>query len=166
MSEEIMMREYEEELEEQQGFRVTDDAGAKWCVEKIHEADREYEEMYEWYMGQIKKAMAKRDATVDRMKSYLQDYAEQVPMKETKTQRSYAIPGGKLIWKKEHTEYKHDDAVVLEALKAQGRTEFVKTVEKLDWAGLKKEITQTGECIDGVTVETVPEEFKVQLEQE
>ena len=55
--------------------------------------------------------------------------------------------------------------MVLEALKARGRTEFVKTVEKLDWAGLKKEISQTGECIDGVTVEVVPEEFKVQLEE-
>lgn len=165
MSEDIMMQEYEEELEEQQGFRVTDDAGAKWCIEQIHEADREYEEIYEWYMAQIKKAMAKRDAKVDRMRAYLQDYAEQVPMKESKTQRSYPVPGGKLVWKKEHTEYRHDDAVVLEALKAQGRTEFVKTVEKLDWAGLKKELTQTGECIEGVTVEVVPEEFKVQLEE-
>lgn len=166
MSEKIMMDEWEQE-QEQEGFRVTDDQGAKWCVDRINEACQEFDEINEWYQAMIKKAMAKRDATIDRMRNYLRDYAEQVPMKETKTQRSYPIPGGKLILKKAHQVYKHDDAMILAALKEQGRDDMIKrqVVEKVDWASLKKEITETGEIIDGVTIEEAPEEFLVQLEE-
>ena len=165
MSEKIMMQEWEEE-QEQEGFRVTDDQGAKWCVDQIHAADREYEEICAWYQAMIKKAMAKRDAKVERMRMYLRDYADQVPMKETKTQRSYPIPGGKLVLKKAHQVYRHDDAMILAELKEHGRDDMIKrsVVEKVDWLSLKKEIMETGEIIDGVTIEEVPEEFVVQLE--
>lgn len=164
MSEDLMMQEWEQE-QEQEGFRVTDDQGAKWCVDQIHEADREYEEICEWYQAMIKKAQAKRDAKVERMRMYLRDYAEQVPMKETKTQRSYPIPGGKLVWKKAHQVYKHDDKLILEELKAHGRDDMIKrqVTEKVDWLNLKKEIMETGEIIDGVTIEEVPDEFMVVL---
>ena len=166
MSEEIMMREYEEELEEEQGFRVTDDAAAKWCVDRMREADAECDKMIEWYDAMIEKAKAKRDAKKERMLAYLREYADIVPMKETKTQYSYPIPGGKMIRKKAHMVYRHDDETVLEALKKSGRGEYIKTVEKLDWAGLKKEISETGEMIDGVTMEEAPEEFVVQMDKE
>lgn len=168
MSEAEMMMELEEELamegQTRDGFRVNDDGGAAWCVRKIREAQDECDKMIMWYSAQIEKAKARCKATEERMTAYLREYAEEVPMKETKTQRSYAIPGGKIIWKKEHQEYRHDDAVVLEGLKRDGRTEYIKTVEKLDWAGLKKEITATGELPDGVTMETVPETFEVKVE--
>ena len=58
---------------------------------------------------------------------------------------------------------RHDDDKILAALKAQGRTEFIKVTESLDWKGLKAEVNQTGEAIDGITWETVPEEFTVQI---
>lgn len=168
MSETEMMKEWEDELalegKTRDGFMVTDDGGAAWCVRKIREAVEERDRMIDWYERQIEKAKQKCTMIEARMYAYLMDYAENVPMKESKTQRSYQVPGGKLVWKKEHTEYRHDDAVILEALKKGGRTEYVKTVEKLDWAGLKKEITATGEIIDGVTVETVPEAFGVQVD--
>jgi phage host-nuclease inhibitor protein Gam len=169
MSEAEMMQEWEEELamegQTRDGFRVTDDGGAAWCVRKIREAQDECDQMIMWYSAQIEKAKARMNATVERMTAYLREYGETVPARETKTQRSYTIPGGKMIWKKEHTEYRHDDAVVLEGLKRDGRTEYIKTVEKLDWAGLKKEISVTGELPDGVTMETVPEEFTVKIEE-
>ena len=87
-------------------------------------------------------------------------------MKETKTQKSYPIPGGKLIYKKASTKLEHDDEVLLKTLKDQGRTEYVKviTTEKVAWAELKKELTETGEIIDGVTQVEVPETFEVKVE--
>lgn len=163
MSEDVMMQEWEEE---QEGFRVTDDQGAKWCIDQINAACKEYDEINEWYQAMIKKAMAKRDAKIGRMRNYLRDYADQVPMKETKTQRSYPIPGGKLVWRKAHQVYNHDDKLILEELKAHGRDDMIKrsVVERVDWMSLKKEIQETGEVIEGVTIEEVPDEFMVVLE--
>lgn len=164
MSEARMMEEWEEE----QGFRITDDGGARWAVEQMKAADEEYERDMMWYQSLIEKAKAKRDAKQARMIQYLRDYAEIVPMKETKTQKSYPVPGGKLVLKKATTKMEHDDAVILQTLKGQGREEYIKTVttEKLDWAGLKKELAETGEIIEGVTVVDVPETFTVQIEKE
>ena len=162
MSEAEMMYEWEQE----QGFRITDDGGAAWAVEQINKANEECAIMKKWYQTMILKAQAKCDATVERMTAYLRDYADMVPMRETKTQKSYPVPGGKLVIKKAMTKFEHDDDVILFALKAQGRNEYIKTVttEKLDWAGLKKEISETGEIIDGVTVVDVPETFEVKVE--
>ena len=131
-------------------------------------ADEEYERDLMWYQGLIEKAKAKRDAQQARMIQYLRDYAEIVPMKETETQKSYPIPGGKLVLKKATTKLAHDDEKILAALRDQGRTEYIKTVvtEKLDWAGLKKEVTETGELVDGITIEEVPEIFTVKIEKE
>ena len=164
MSEARMMEEWEEE----QGFRITDDGGARWAVEQIGKANAECAELEKWYQTMIQKARAKRDATVERMTAYLRDYADMVPMRETKTQKSYPVPGGKLVLKKASTRLNHDDETILRVLKEQGRTEFIKTVtvEKLDWAGLKKEVTETGELVDGITIEEVPETFTVQIEKE
>ena len=157
-----------EEWEEEQGFRITDDGGARWAVEQISKANEECAELEKWYQTMTQKARAKRDATVERMTAYLRDYADMVPMRETKTQKSYPVPGGKLVLKKATTKIEHDDAVILQKLKEQGREEYIKTVttEKLDWAGLKKELSETGEIIDGVTVVDVPETFTVQIEKE
>lgn len=164
MSEAEMMYEWEQE----QGFHITDDGGARWAVNKIIGADEEYAELLGWYQSLIEKAKAKRDATVARMTEYLRDYAEMVPMKETKTQKSYPVPGGKLVIKKATTKIEHDDQKIMEDLKRQGRTEYIKTVttEKLDWAGLKKDYLENGEVVDGITVVDVPETFEVKIEKE
>ena len=164
MSEAEMMYEWEEE----QGFRITDDGGARWAVEQIGKANAECAELENWYQTMIQKARAKRDATVERMTAYLRDYADMVPMRETKTQKSYPVPGGKLVLKKATTKMEHDDVRIIQTLLNQGRREYIKTITttKLDWAGLKKELAETGEIIDGVTVVEVPETFTVQIERE
>lgn len=170
MSEARMMYEYEEELAleamTRDSFHVTDDGAAAWCVRKIVEANAECDQLTEWFLHQIEKSKAKRDATVQRMTAYLREYAEEVPMKETKTMRSYAIPGGRMIFKKATTKLEHDDEKIMADLKKQGRTEYIKTVttEKLDWAGLKKDYLENGEAVDGITTVEVPETFEVKVE--
>jgi hypothetical protein len=171
MSEKIMMEEWEEE-QDQEGFRVTDDQGAKWCVDRINEACREFDEINEWYQAMIKKAMAKRDATIDRMRNYLRYYADLVPMKETKTQRSYPITGGKLILKKQQPKFEVDDDTLVPWLKSNFMAHLVKVKESADWATLKKVVnvsgsgvtTDEGEVIPGVTVTQRPDVFKVEME--
>ena len=170
MSEAEMMMEWEEELalegQTRDGFTVTDDSAAEWCIRKMQEADEEFDRWNNWYQEKIAQAKAKRDATRERMTAYLREYAEMIPMKETKTQRSYPLPHGKLIWKKASTKLEHDDEVLLKTLKDQGRDEYIKviTTEKVAWAELKKELTETGELPEGVTVVEVPETFEVKVE--
>ncbi len=166
MSEARMMVEFEDEEREQDGFRVWDDAGAAWCVDRIRDAEAECDRMVSWYAAQIERAKARCAATVERMTAYLRDYADEVPMRETKTQKSYPVPGGKLVLKKATTKLEHDDEKLLQTLKETGRTEYIKTVitEKVDWAGLKKELNETGEIIEGVTRVEVPESFEVKVE--
>ena len=105
---------------------------------------------------------------MDRLKALLEDYSRTVPMKETKTQFSYALPGVKLVWKKQKANILHDDEKIIEALKSSGKTEFIKeiTVEKLDWVGLKKRFTEDGEMVDGISVQIEPERFEVKMEEE
>lgn len=170
MSEAQMMYGYEEELAlealTRDSFHVTDDGGAEWCIRKMVEADEEFDRWNNWYLEKIAQAKAKRDATKERMTAYLREYAETIPMKETKTQKSYPLPHGKLIWKKATTKLEHDDQRIMEDLKKQGRTEYIKTVvtEKLDWAGLKKDYLENGEVVDGITEVEVPETFEVKVE--
>lgn len=166
MSEAKMMQEWEDEISE--GFHITDDGGAAWAVRKIREADEELDSLIRWYQSRIEIAKAKRDATVERMTAYLRDYADMVPMRETKMQKSYPIPGGKLVLKKATTKLEHDDETILRVLKDQGRDDMIKrqVVERVDWMSLKKELLETGEIFEGVTTVEVPEIFIVQIEKE
>ena len=72
--------------------------------------------------------------------------------------------------KKQQTEFKRDDAAVIEWLKKNAGGQFVKTEEKLDWAGLKDAtgvfegtvVTADGEIIPGIEVIERPDKFVVE----
>lgn len=154
------------ETYEDERFIIDTDTKALWAIRKIREAEKEKAELVDFYRKQIEKAEKETGFRVDQLKALLEDYAETLPMKEAKTQRSYALPGAKLIFKKAHAVINHDDERIIKALKEKGRTEYIKTVEKLDWAGLKKVFTETGEAVDGITVELEPEAFEVKIGEE
>ena len=161
------MEDYEVNAPEEK-FIVDSDAKALWAVRKIREAEAERDKLTAFYKKQIEKAIEETRFRVDRLKALLEDYSRTVPMKETKTQFSYALPGVKLVWKKQKANILHDDEKIIEALKASGKTEFIKVinVEKLDWVGLKKRFTEDGEMVDGISVQIEPERFEVKMEEE
>jgi len=154
--------------QDQERFVIDSDTKALWAIRRIQEAEAERDKLISFYQNQIEKAKDETVRRVDRLKALLEDYTRNLPMKETKTQRSYALPGAKLVWKKEKAQILHDDARIMEALKASGKTEFIKviTVEKLDWAGLRKRFTEDGEMVDGISVQIEPEHFEVEIKEE
>lgn len=164
-NEDVMMQEWEEESEQTDRFTVVDDGGAGWCLRQMLAADEECDKLIDWYKSQIEIVKARRDAKKERMKTYLREYSETVPMHESATQYSYPIPGGKLVLKKAHDVLTHDDEKIIAALKEQGRSEYIKITEKLDWDGLKKELKQTGEVIDGIGLEHVDDTFVVTFDR-
>lgn len=144
-------------------FVIDSDTKALWAIKKINEYKEEREMLVRFYQKQIEKAEQEEVFHVDRLMAKLEDYAATLPMKLAKTQRSYELPGAKLIFKKPHAVICHDDEKIIAALKAKGDTEFIKTVEKLDWAGLKKRFQEDGEAVDGISVEIEPESFELRI---
>ena len=160
----MMMTELIEQTNNEH-FVIDSDTKALWAIRKINEYKEEREMLVRFYQKQIEKAEQEEAFHVDRLMAKLEDYAATLPMKSAQTMRSYDLPGAKLVFKKPHAVINHDDAKIMAALKAKGDTDFIKTVtvEKLDWAGLKKKFQEDGEAVDGISIEIEPESFELRI---
>jgi hypothetical protein len=169
------MTEYMQELmSENSGFVVTDDQKAMWCIRKIAEAEKEAADLLKHYEEQAQKVRDRLDSTRQYFQGLLLPYFLTLPRKVTKTQESYSLPGATLVLKHQGVEYKRDTDKLLAYLKANA-PEFVKTkvTESPAWDEYKKRVTvngnaaidtETGEVVDGVTVEERPDKFEVKIE--
>lgn len=146
--------------EETEGFIIDTDAKAGWALDKIREARADRDRWVEWYKAQIEKITAQTDFDTMNLERMLADYFATVPHKQTKTQESYALPGGKLVLKTQNPEFKRDDKTVIEWLKQNGGNQYIKIEEKLDWSALKGDtavfdgniVNVDGEIIPGIEV--------------
>ena len=158
-------------IKESEGFVIDSDAKALWALKKIKEAREDRDFWLSWYKQKEKEITEQTDFDTMNLERMLADYFATVPHKSTKTQESYTLPGGKLILKKQNPEYTRDDSTVIEWLKANKMPQFVKTEEKLDWAGLKAAtavfegnvVTEDGEIIPGITVTDREAKFVVEV---
>lgn len=150
----------EENFIEPEGFVIDTDAKAQWALDKIREARADRDTWVKWYKEQIEKIEAQTDFNTMNLERMLAEYFATVPHKKAKTQESYPLKGGKLILKTQNPEYKRDDKTVIDWLKQNNMTNFVKAKEELDWAGLKGStavldgnlVTEDGEIVPGVEV--------------
>lgn len=174
-------KEFLEDVKEQ----VTDDRGihddsyADWTIAKIKslQAELERKKMFvenkkamldEWYEKE-KKAI---DNNIAFYTSRLQQYFDSLDPKlltKGKTQVSYSLPSGKLIKKFEKPEFKRDDETLLPWIE-KNAPDYVKIKKDINWAELKKKLSingnkvvlsDTGEIIEGIGIETKPAEFEV-----
>lgn len=153
--------EIEEDQEELQEVAVLDDASAEYMLKRIREANAQYERMEAWYALQLEKAKKVRDDTVAWAEGNLRAYFDMVPTKNTKTQRSYELPGGKLVLKNQEPKYEKADETALVAWLKQNKMDgMVKVEETANWAEMKKTMkvqvngetvcTEDGEVIPGM----------------
>lgn len=161
----------EEGLEE---VIVLDDTSAEMMVQRIKEADEQYDRMKAWYEHQLQKAKEIHDNTVEWAKRNLQGYLGIVPARQTATETKYELPGATLVLKKQQPKYDVDNAEMVPWLKENGMGDFVKTTvkEEAAWGELKKTlikapdgtyVTEDGEVPPGLTVTQRPDEFQVKL---
>lgn len=165
---ENLMEEEEEQLEE---VVVLDDASAQYLLNRIREANEQFDRMESWYAHQTQKAKDIRDRTVAWAERCLRGYFDMVPTKDTKTQRKYELPGGTLVLKAQQPKFEVNDAELVSWLKKNGMVEYVKVKESADWANIKKQVQLTpdgtavmnedGEILPGVTVEAREPVFQV-----
>lgn len=156
---------------ESEGFAIDTDAKAEWALTKIKEARADRDRWVTWYTAKIKEIKEQTDFEIMNLERLLKDYFDTVPHKATKTQESYKLPGGKLVQKLQNPEYKRNDAAVIEWLKSNNMTQYVKIEESLAWAELKAEtaefegklVTEDGEIIPGVEVVSREPKFVVEV---
>ncbi len=160
-------------------WRITDDGCADWACRKIAEEKAELDRIRELAEAQIQKIEEKLAAAERRYENgtrfltgKLAEYFETVPHKTTKTKASYRLLSGTLTRKFGGTTMKQDDEKLVQFLKDSGQLEFIKTEEKPRWGDFKKRLEimggsvvdkETGEIVEGVSVETKPDTFTVDV---
>ena len=165
--------------EERPPFRITDDRCADWAVRKIAEERAEYERLKALADEQVAAITEKVDAAKRRFESgtafltsCLADFFATVPHKATKTTEKYRLLSGSLVLKKGGIKPAANDEKLVPWLRANGFEDLVKVEESSKWGELKKKltftgavatITETGEIVEGVTVEEAPDTFKVEV---
>lgn len=130
------------ESEQDNRWRIENDQDADWAIRKIQKATAELDRWRQYYNGLIEKVENETDRTVAFFTDRLSEYFGKVPHKETKTMEKYPLPSGDLVLKKPKAVWNHDDATLLDWMKKNGFSEFVKVTEKPDWAGFKKRLTE------------------------
>ena len=176
---------YEDIEGEYKEFEIKDASTADWAISKIADernrkdyfvecANKEIEKL----KTQIKEMEEKCERTTSYLSGCLGKYLErdEVPKKKTATQESITLPAGKIIKKLPKIEYimssgeavtkhKNDDDFIKEIKELDKK--LIKTIKEVDWATLKKNITntedgmviykETGDIIESLsTRETLP----------
>ena len=153
--------EYEDVESEHKEFEIKDASTADWAISKIADerkrkdyfvecANKEIEKL----QTQIKEMKEKCERTTSYLSGCLGKYLErdEVPKKKTTTQESITLPAGKIIKKlpkieyvmssgEDVTKHKNDDGFIKEIKKIDKN--LIKTIKEVDWATLKKNITNT-----------------------
>ena len=173
-------------------FFLADDSAAGWAMRKIAKIDAEKKRMLDQIDERIQQftaAMEFKANEVKRKADNEREYFEQLlavyfanlpasSIKKTKAGRaSYDLPEGKLMITAPKREYRHDDARLLEFIKANKMIEYVRLKESPDWAAIKKNLSVSengdvaivgmlGEVIqtDAIVAVDLPGEFRVEVE--
>ena len=145
-------------------FKIDNDKTADWAVTQIQEAEAERDRLIALAESQIddlnnkiEELKTKCDNDTKFLKSCLAMYFETVPSKETKTQKSYKLLSGTLIFKKPTEKIVHNDDALLEYLEKNEGDDYIKVKKSVDWAEFKKTLTiHNGEVIDSELGEVIP----------
>ena len=143
-------------IPETEEIEVRSTIEAKWQFEQRKRIMDDRDELVAYYEDQIAKVKADADYKIGFIDRALFAFFQTVEHKKTKTQESWSIPAGKLMLKKQAPEFKRDEKTVIDWLKQNGGTDYVKTVESLDWANLKKDSTVVGSSIVNSDGEIIP----------
>lgn len=166
--------------EQQDGFKIDSDSKAEWAVKKIKEAEREQnrllalidEERADLNVREqeiIDNYVKKTDGLKVLLEEYLRKQYANDEARETKTQITYQLLSGKLVYKKSGLELKHNADVLVNWCK-EHLPDAVKVTYAPKWGEIKKNIkivdgipvyAPTGEVVDGVEESYVASTFNV-----
>lgn len=163
-----------------EGWNITDDRTAEWALKKVKAEREEHERLIALAQAEIDELqdkIAKQKEEMERATSYLtyqlRLYFDKVNVKETKTQQSYKLLSGSLVRKKPTQKLaKTSDEQLVSFFEISGMDDLIKIEKKPNWAEYKKRLaiidgtvidTTTGEMVDCVEIEEVPEQFDIKF---
>lgn len=171
---ELIENTEEIEKEENIGFVIDSPSKADWAIKKIKDAQERLDLfmiVLEEQKNELKKkeniAKEKYRQETEYLLTLLSEYMENLPCKETKTQKTFEFPSGKIIKKFPKFDFEYDEN---ELLQEYANTDFVENKPKLKWGELKKTLSiidgkvvekETGEIIDYVTIKEIPEKIEI-----
>ena len=157
-------------------FKIEDDKTADWAIQTIAAEEQERDRLIALAQEEIKdledrieEIKRKCDNETAYLRSCLYNYFSIVPHKSTKTQESYKLLSGTLVFKKPTAKIIHDDDKLIEYLDG---TEYVEVKKSLKWGELKKSLeisgndiinSETGEVMEGCSIEDVPGSFDIKF---
>lgn len=161
---------------EEERYHITSDGEADRQIEKIQDARAERNrfvaaclERIAEFEARIKAAEEECKKECDYRLGLLQEYFNTVPHKTTKTQETYSLPSGKLVFKRPAIAPKIDEQTLLDWVKGNA-PDYVQTTQKTKWGELKKSLAlkgdkyvfvETGEVVPGLTPEQTEGGFDV-----
>lgn len=178
MRNEIFEADLEEEMraEEAAEFTIDTDEMAEWALRKVLAAKKEKERLSALIDAERERLDRAQDTVNERYEadtSYLLfklgEYFKTVEHKETKTQESYQLLSGKLVFKKPAQKLEQQEEALLEWCK-ENAPEYVRTKQSVEWGQIKKCMKivgdaviydATGEIVTGVAVSEVAGVFDV-----
>lgn len=155
-------------------FVIDNDVKAEWALRRIRERAAERDRILEtsWEIIESYKAViqTESDRAADEiagLEGLLMQYFATVEHAATKTQETYRLPTGKLKMKLAFERMLPEDETLITAF-----PDFTERKPTLKWGELKKRLqivdgkvidAETGEIVQGVSVETVAPKFIVEV---
>lgn len=169
-----------QEETEKEYFKVTDKDTANWALRKIKQyqekqkenselADAEKEKINAWLEAENGQAQQ----SVDFFQGLLAEYAMKQREIDPKF-KSMNLPNGKIQFRKQQPKWNYDANKVIESLKRLGMTDYIRFKEEpaksdikkaLQVAGNKVVNPETGEIVEGITIEERGESFSVKINE-
>ena len=149
---------------------------ANWAIRKVKEARRRRDMFNSAAYDTISRMEEKIaennrrcDSETGMLLTALDRYLDIVPAKESKTQRTFILPEGKLKKKFARLDFKPDNERLAAYLADD--EEYIKVIREPKWSEFKNILqavngniirTDTGEIVEGVTIEERPESFDIE----
>lgn len=167
----------EQEVDEER-FVIDSDELADWALRKIIEAENEIEKVEHFAETQIRqienwkaKQTDKHHNSIEHFQSLLAEYLQNKRKDDPKL-KSITLPNGLLGFRKRQPKWIYDEKQALESLEKAKLNKFIKVEKKLDKNAIKKAFDvvedkvinpETGEVLEGITVNEQGESFNVRL---
>lgn len=171
----------EQEQTERETFVVDTDEKANWALRKIKQAQQKQEEINALAVAEIDKIESwnksekeKVQRDIDYFQGLLAYYAVKKREEDPKF-KSQKLPNGRIKFVKKQPKLNYDNQAVIEYLKNNERTDLIRVKEEPSKSDIKKAFVinedklidpDTGEVVEGVTVEHLEDEFKVEVTDE
>ena len=167
----------EEDEEAKVEFTINSDVIANWAIKKIKEEQTEHDRLVDIAKAEIEelnRMIGNLDKALESktgfLKGKLYEFFTKVEHRETKTQESYKLLDGSLVFKKPSQKLVKSNDEALTAYLEESQPELIEIIKKPAWGEFKKNLMindgrvvdmATGEVLDFINIEEEPGKFDI-----